>query len=126
MRWMVWVALAGTFLADGRALAPGPWGSEQAILEVTTDGADVEFECARGRITKPVVLDTHGDFDLPGIFTPEGHGPTRDAADPREAEARYRGHVGGDAMTLTMTQGERRLGPYTLRRDQRPTLRKCR
>src|SRR5262245_23188083 len=106
------------------AMARGVWGGDQLIVEIVADGADVEFECARGRITKSVKLDARGDFDLPGTFTPQTPGPTRD--DAAGAPARYRGHVEGDTLTLTVTQGSAKLGPYTLTRDRRPILKKCR
>ena len=117
-------ALAALVASEG-ALGRGVWGGDQLILEVVADGADLEFECARGRITKAVKLDRKGDFDLPGTFSPEGHGPVRDDAGPA-AQARYRGHVEGETLTLTVTRGEERMGPFTLTRDRRPILKKCR
>lgn len=118
---------AAALLADGRAAAPGTWGGDTLILEVVADGADLEFECARGRITKPIKLDRHSDFDLPGTFSPEGHGPIRDgptAADTTKTH--YQGHIDGDTMTLTLVRGENRMGPYTLTRGRQTILRKCR
>jgi hypothetical protein len=113
-----------TAVLAGEALGPGAWGGEEVIVDVVGDGAEVEFECAHGRITKRIELDAHGDFDLPGTFAPESHGPTRD--DATAAAARYRGHVDGDTMTLTVSRGDDRIGPYTLTRGERPVLKKCR
>ena len=120
-------ALAATVSAPvhaGEPLAPGPWGGERVILQVATDGAAVEFECARGQITKRIELDGSGDFDLPGTFAPETPGPTRD--DETATAARYRGHVEGDAMTLSVSRGDERIGTYTLARGAEPALKKCR
>jgi hypothetical protein len=119
------VPSSAALFAGGRVLEAGPWGGDNVILEVTAEGADVEFECARGRIGKPIELDGQGDFDLPGTLTGEGHGPTRDDAGS-DSKARYHGHVAGDTMTLTVIRGEERTGPYTLTRDRRPILKKCR
>jgi hypothetical protein len=118
------VAAVTVFAAD-RTLAAGPWGGDTVIFEVVADGADVEFECARGRIDKAITLDGKGDFDLPGTFGAEGRGPARDG-DRAAANARYRGHVEGDTMALDVTVGDRQMGPFTLTRDRRPVLKKCR
>jgi hypothetical protein len=117
-------AASAPVLAAGRALAPGPWGGEKVILEVVAEGADVEFECARGRIGAPIELDGNGDFDLPGSFGAESRGPTRDRAGAA-TETRYRGHVEGDTMTLTVSVDGKQMGPYTLTRERRPILKKC-
>ena len=116
---------AVTAFATDRTLATGPWGGDKVIFEVVADGADVEFECARGRIDTVITLDGKGDFDLPGTFGAEGRGPARDG-DGAAANARYRGHVEGDTMALDVTVGDRQIGPFTLTRDRRPALKKCR
>lgn len=128
-RWLVFaLVVAGpasaALSAAGRAPAPGAWGGDTLVLEIASDGADVEFECARGRIGKPIKLDRRGDFDLPGTFSVEGHGPIRDGASSA-GKARYRGHVEGDTLTLTVVVGSERMGPYTLTRGRRPVLKKC-
>ena len=116
---------SATTSAAGPRLAAGPWGGPKVIFEVTADGADVEFECARGRIAKVITLDGKGGFDVTGTFGAEGRGPTRDG-DSAATKARYRGRVEGDTMTLDVSVGERKMGPFTLTRGERPFLRKCR
>jgi hypothetical protein len=60
---------AGTRAApDASAVATGAWGGEHIILEVSENGAEVEFDCARGQVTQPITLDKHGDFDVAGHF----------------------------------------------------------
>jgi hypothetical protein len=100
---MLWLPLAlalaspaAAAFADGRGAAAGTWGGDTLILEVVADGADLEFECARGRITKPLKLDRHSDFDLPGTFSPEGHGPIRDGPAADKTKTQYQGHIDGD------------------------------
>ncbi|MEO8359841.1 MAG: hypothetical protein ABI672_07420 [Vicinamibacteria bacterium] len=105
-------------------LSPGVWGGDAAILEVTKDGANVEFECAVGVITKPIVLDAKGGFDLPGTFTAEGRGPTRD--DATGSVARYVGSVKGETLTLTVSAEGKEIGSYPLTRGRQSVLRKCR
>jgi len=130
IRWLAFgfglgVPASAALSAGDRSPGPGPWGGDTLILEVVADGAEVEFECARGRISKPVKLDRRGDFDLPGTFAAEGHGPVRDGA-RSDGKTRYKGHVEGGTMTLTVISGDQRMGPYTLTRDRRPILKKCR
>jgi hypothetical protein len=117
------VPVSGPLYAGSGALARGTWGGDRVILEVVAEGADVEFECARGRIDTPIELDAKGEFDLPGTFGAEGRGPARDGV---ASAARYRGHVEGDTMTLNVTVDGKEGGPYTLTRDRQSVLRKCR
>ena len=123
---LVWALTApATIAAGGHEVATGLWGGAKAILEVTGEGADVEFECARGHIGKPISTDEKGEFDMVGTFAAEGHGPARDG-DAAETKARYQGHVDGDTMTLEVTVGDRRMGPFNLTHGEQPVLRKCR
>jgi hypothetical protein len=116
---------AAALFAAGRSPASGHWGGDTLVVEVGADGADVEFECATGRISGPIKLDRQGDFDLPGSFVVEGHGPVRDG--PKAApKVRYQGHVDGDTMTITVLRGNDRLGPYTVTRGRQTFLKKCR
>jgi hypothetical protein len=38
---------------DTTAIAPGTWGGEYIILEVSERGAVAEFDCAHGQVTQP-------------------------------------------------------------------------
>jgi hypothetical protein len=116
---------ARALVTGGQTLRPGPWGGDQVALEVAAAGAVLEFECAEGKITESFKLDDRGDFDLPGTFIAQGPGPSRDG-DSSASPARYKGQVRGDTMTLTVFRGDQQLGPYTLTRDRRPILKKCR
>ena len=113
-------------LKDSKTIATGMWGGEHILLEVSGNGAEAEFDCARGHITQPLALNGHGDFDLSGTFTPEHGGPVRRDETPTPLLARYSGHVDGDSMTLTVTLEKDNVGTFTLGRGQPPNLRKCR
>src|SRR5437764_116263 len=89
----------------GRALPAGSWGGQHVVLEVGERGADLEFDCARGRIDSPIQLDVRGDFDVAGTFTPEHGGPIRRDEQAHAAGARYVGHVDGQTMELTVSRG---------------------
>jgi hypothetical protein len=123
----VWLQAIGNRATTGKhTVAKGNWGGEHIILEVSGSGAEVEFDCARGKITRPLKPDRHGNFDVPGTFTPEHGGPVRRDEVTTPAPARYSGHTEGDAMTLTVTLAKEKLGPFTLTRNAHPMLRKCR
>jgi hypothetical protein len=117
---------AGTQAApDAGAVATGRWGGEHIVLQVSEKGAEVEFDCAHGQVTQPITLDKHRDFEVAGTFTPEHGGPVRRDENTPSSSARYSGHVDGDAMSLTVTLGEEKVGNYTLAHGSRPHLTKC-
>jgi len=123
----VWLPAAGMPLGkQANAVATGSWGGEHIILEVSEKGAEVEFDCARGQVSQPMALNQKGDFDVSGTFSPEHGGPVLRDEPAASNPARYSGHVAGNTMTLTVTQGKEDIGTFTLTRGQRPTLRKCR
>jgi hypothetical protein len=102
------------------------WGGDHIAIETTATGASVEFDCAHGTIDKPLKPNARGRFTLPGTFTPQLPGPTRDDGPPPR-KATYSGTIEGDAMTLRVAidgQDERR--DFTLRRGERGNVRGCR
>ena len=104
----------------------GTWGGEHVILDVSKNGAVLEFDCAHGQIDQPLILDKKGRFAARGTFTPEHGGPVRrDEITPSSA-ARYSGEVKGDVMTLKVVGGGVDVGIFTLNRGAHPLLRKCR
>lgn len=120
------LAAASCALSAGEStLGPGTWGGDTAILEVVTGGADIEFECAQGRIDGPIPIDRHGEFEVTGTFAPQGPGPSRD--DPSSvSKVSYHGRLKGATLTLTVRNGDQEIGSYELTRDRKPILRKCR
>jgi hypothetical protein len=113
-------------VADESAIAKGTWGGEHAILEVSENSTEVEFDCAHGHIAQAITLDKHGDFDVAGTFTPEHGGPVMRDENTPSAPARYSGHVVGDTLSLTVTLAKENVGTFTLTRGSRPNLKKCR
>ncbi len=55
----------------------GLWGGKHLSLEVTESGANLQFDCARGRISSPLKLDDKGHFELEGVFVRERPGAVR-------------------------------------------------
>jgi hypothetical protein len=112
--------------AEERTVTSGTWGGEHVSLEVSKSGAEVEFDCAHGQITQPLILDKHGNFNVAGTFTPEHGGPVRRDEETTPAQARYSGHVDGDSLSLKITLEKEIVGRYTLTRGSQALLRKCR
>jgi len=111
---------------NASSVAPGIWGGEHIILEVSGKGAEAEFDCAHGQVTQRITLDRHGDFDVAGTFTAEHGGPVLRDENSRSTPARYSGHVDGDTMSLAVTVGKEKVGIFTLTQGSHPMLRKCR
>ncbi|MEA2175188.1 MAG: hypothetical protein QOD00_2780 [Blastocatellia bacterium] len=108
-------------------LAGGVWGGKHVNLEVTNEGASVEFDCAHGMINQPIILDARGGFNVQGTYVAEGHGPTREGVEADATSARYKGSLSGDLMTLTVTLAEstKRSDTYTLTRGKQGNVMKC-
>ena len=102
------------------------WGGDHARLEVTEDGARVDFDCAHGRVEGRIVVDGAGRFDVGGMYYEERGGPVRESEEARAVPMRLTGLVGGSVMKLTVTRGGTRVGDYTLSRDREARVVKCR
>jgi hypothetical protein len=118
--------------AMARSAAPsrvetGTWGGDHIRLDIRKDGADVEYDCARGQIEGPLELSKTGSFDRGGIFVRSGPGALRPGRSPGARAARYAGKVDGKTMTLIVTLADtsERIGTFTVRRGREGRLWKC-
>lgn len=122
-------AIASDVAADGTAgaLLPGSWGADNVRLTVTESGAALEFDCAHASITRPLLLDNAGSFDLPGLYTPEHGGPIHEGDVLASKAARYTGTVSGTSMvlTITYTADGTQQGTYKLTHGAPARLHKC-
>jgi hypothetical protein len=111
---------------DPPRVPSGQWGGQHVRMTITDAGAELEFDCAHGRIDEPLTLDRSGRFGVRGTYSPEQPGPRREDED-RGRAVRYNGKVDGTSMVLTIDAGEGSsdLGSYTLERGKEPTIRKC-
>lgn len=117
-----------TVLYVGITLAVGPailWGGDHVQMEVTREGASLEFDCATGTIGEPVP-QRDGTFSLKGTFAPERSGPSGDSTPA--IEATYSGVIKNDTLTLRIVLAgkDRREMEYVLLRGREGNLRKCR
>lgn len=105
----------------------GSWGGQHIGLEVTAEGARIEYDCAQGTIDGPIVLDRAGRFEATGTHGAEHGGPVREGEETSSQPARYRGRAAGKTLELTVTldgSGEE-VGTFTLTRGAMPRLFKC-
>lgn len=102
------------------------WGGPHVRLTLTSNGAEVEFDCAHGDIKGAIKPDQDGRFDLPGTFVREG-GPVRSDETASGQAVRYSGVIKDDTMTLTITLADSRekLDELTLKRGNQGRLWKC-
>jgi hypothetical protein len=109
-------------------VAAGLWGGQHVRLEVSADGAEIEFDCAHGRINGRLRPGADGRFDAAGTFVAERGGPVREGAAEKGQPARYTGRVKGKTMTLNvhLTDSNADAGTFTLTHGREPELTKCR
>jgi hypothetical protein len=108
--------------------SPDMWGGNDINMEVTPQGATVEFDCARGNILKPIKANAKGEFVTRGTYTPEHGGPITRANPPRDLPATYKGTIDGDTMRLEvmLADKDQQPEPFTLTRGKVGRVIKCR
>ncbi len=104
----------------------GTWGGKDVSVNITETGATVEYSCAEGTISQPIMLDKNGNFDVKGVYVAEHGGPVRIGED-NSRPARYSGRIDGDKMTLTVTLTDKKetIGTYALTYGAITHLVKC-
>lgn len=107
-------------------VAGGAWGSNKAVMQVTENGATIEFGCAHGTIEQPLTLDNNNGFDLSGSYTVERPGPQIEGQNNNQP-ARFNGQVNGQTMTLniTLTRTKQTIGPLILNYGKTGRIMRC-
>lgn len=108
--------------------SPQVWGGRDVSMEMTAEGATLEFGCAHGAITQPIKPNAKGDFSVSGTYTPEHGGPVTKSNPPRDLPAVYTGIIDGESMHLevVLTDGGQAPPPLSLTRGKIGRLVKCR
>jgi hypothetical protein len=111
-----------------RSVSIGVWGGPDVEMQVTHQGAALEFDCAQGTISEPLLLDEAGKFLARGTFQSQHGGPIKRDEPLRSVDVVYTGIVQGDTMRLEFVLGDNKGSPekFTLVRGQTGKLRKCR
>ena len=105
----------------------GEWGGERLGLVASTTGAELEYDCALGRIADAIRPGGSGRFSAVGTHFPGQGGPIRIDEMKPGRPARYDGTVRGDKMTITvtLTDSSEVLGTFMLVRSASPRVFKC-
>lgn len=105
----------------------GNWGGEHIALAVTRDSATVEYDCARGAIASPILVDEQNNFVAEGVHVQEHGGPVHEREIPEQHPAQFNGRVQGGKMILAVKLKDSGLiiGTFELRLGQLPKLFKC-
>ena len=107
-------------------IATGVWGGEHVHMKVGAKSATIEYDCAKGVINGPLVVDSKGEFNLHGTHTMERGGPIRADAEPKAHPATYTGSIKGNTMTLTLKlEGSDDNETFTLEKGKPGELVKC-
>ena len=104
------------------------WGGRQVNMEVTPQGASLEFDCAHGKILEPIKANAKGEFAVRGTYTPERGGPVTLANPRSDLAATYKGTIEGDTMRLevVLPDKDQQPEPFSLTRGKAGRLVKCR
>jgi hypothetical protein len=104
----------------------GTWGGEHMGMAVSDSGAAIEYDCAAGKITEPLLVDADGDFNWQGVFYPGHGGPAMIDEKPDPHVARYSGHLTRNVMTMVLHVDDLNITQsYTLVRGANPMVFKC-
>jgi hypothetical protein len=123
------IVLASPINSQGRkrGLPLGLWGGEHISIEVTEQGATVEYDCAHAAINQRIILDRRGRFDVSGMQVLERGGPVRQNDQLAGYPVRFTGEVNGKRMKLSVRKSAARelIGTFTLVYGNEARLRKC-
>jgi hypothetical protein len=104
----------------------GNWGGPHIGLTLTESGGTLQYDCAAGSLTGPLVPRAGGSFDVPGTHTPGHGGPEIEGVVMPTYRTGFTGTVRGDRMTLTgRVENGVTLGPFILQRGAEPGIFRC-
>lgn len=110
-----------------RASEPGLWGGAHIRLILNESGGDIEYDCARGTLSEPLIVDSEGRFSVRGTHVHETPGPIRLGFKPTPQAAQYSGTLNGLTLELTVTLSESQttVGTFKLTQGDEGRLWKC-
>ena len=108
------------------SMTRGTWGGNHVSMEVSDEGARIEYACAHGAITEPIRVDREGKFSAKGTHVQERGGPIREGSQNAE-QVVYSGTIDGKTLTLTVTKSstDEVIGTFTLTLGKVSRIRKC-
>lgn len=111
-----------------KAVPNGVWGGEHIRMDVNDSGADIEFDCARGIISRRLALDAQGRFKLQGTYKAETAAPAADdgGAAGSGVAATYTGVLNGSSLRLEVSiDGQDTPRTFDLLQGDQGHLAKC-
>lgn len=116
-----------TVNTEQTSVQSGPWGGQNIRVNVTGDGAEFEFGCAHGSVSRSLTLNREGRFSISGIYVAETPGPARKGQPPKNQPAVYSGTVTDKSMALvvTLTESKEEIGTFELKHGAIGRVRKC-
>jgi hypothetical protein len=101
----------------------GTWGGDNAGLIVNDTDVHVHIGCTLGDAVGPIHPDADGRFEVTGTYNVDAYPVNRGIDHP----ARFTGQITGQAMalTVTLTDTARVLGPVTLIYGKEPKMGPC-
>ena len=109
-------------------ITSGVWGGQHIQIDVNSNSAQVEFDCAHGTIEEPLTVDVNDEFSWKGTFVTEHGGPITKDDKGTGQPAVYSGSIRNQTMTLVVRlENEKEpLGNFVLTQGKGGNLRKCR
>jgi hypothetical protein len=104
------------------------WGGTHVSMQMTAEGATLQFDCAQGEIQQPIKPNASGEFRVSGTYTPQRGGPVQKDNPPRDLPAIYKGTIHGDTMQLEIVLDDQQQAPesFTLTRGKTGRVVTCR
>ena len=104
----------------------GEWGGAHIGMSLTGAGGTIEYDCASGRLSEPIVPGSDGGFQVQGTHTPGHGGPAIEGEILPVYRVRFTGNVQGGRMTMTgRVENGVILGPFMLRRGAESGIFRC-
>lgn len=116
---------SGVFMNDSII---GVWSGKHITLEISEDGANVEYDCATGKIVGKIKLDKNNSFSILGTYLEEKGGPIRPDDSTKAITVRFSGQIKGKKMNLVVRRNDTKklIGKFILYYNREPYLVKCR
>ena len=121
------VGVTGSRQVDDTNGASELWGGQDVRLQLTDQGATIEFDCAEGRISQLIKPDEKGEFTARGSYTPGQFGAIQKAKPPRELPAIYKGTISDNTMHLQviLENKDTQPPPFTLIKGKQGRVLRC-
>jgi hypothetical protein len=105
----------------------GTWGGDHISMEVTEEGAQIEFDCAHAIVSEPLRVDSQGKFSASGTYFRERGGPQRVDGEDKGVSVVYSGTTDGKTATFKITNSgtDEIIGTFTLSLGKRSRIHKC-